>query len=48
MGLAAMNKSPEVLADRAQDPGEKLGYPAAVDRAFWIKLGAGVHRLYLP
>ena len=35
-GLAAMNKSPEVLADRAQELGEKLGYPAAVDRAFWI------------
>jgi len=35
-GLAAMNKSPEVLADRAEEITEKFGYPAAVDRAFWL------------
>ena len=35
-GLAPMNKSPEVLADRAQDLAQKLGYSVAVDRAFWI------------
>ena len=35
-GLTSMNKSPEVLADRAQELAKKLGYPAAVDRAFWI------------
>ena len=35
-GLAAMNKSPEVLADRAEEIAEKLGYPAPLDRAFWI------------
>ena len=35
-GLAPMNKSPEVLADRAQDLTQKLGYSGAVDRAFWV------------
>ena len=35
-GLAPMNKSPEVLADRAQDLAQKLGYSAAVDHAFWV------------
>jgi hypothetical protein len=35
-GLVRMNKSPEVLADRAQELAQKLGYPSAVDRAFWI------------
>ena len=35
-GLTAMNKSPEVLADRAQELAKKLGYPAVVDRASWI------------
>jgi len=35
-GLAPMNKSPDVLADRAQDLAQKLGYSVAVDRAFWV------------
>lgn len=35
-GLALMNKSPEVLADRAQELARKLGYPVVVDRAFWV------------
>jgi predicted Ser/Thr protein kinase len=35
-GLAPMNKSPEVLADRAQDLAQKLGYSAALDRASWV------------
>jgi serine/threonine protein kinase len=35
-GLAPMNKSPDVLADRAQDLAQKLGYSAALDRAFWV------------
>ena len=35
-GLAPMNKSPEVLADRAQELARKLGYSVAVDRAFWV------------
>jgi len=35
-GLAPMNKSPEVLADRAQDLAKKLGYSVVVDRAFWV------------
>lgn len=35
-GLTPMNKSPEVLADRAQELAKKLGYPAAADRAFWV------------
>jgi len=35
-GLAPMNKPPEVLADRAQDLAQKLGYSGAVDRAFWV------------
>jgi Protein kinase domain len=35
-GLAPMNKSPEVLADYAQDLAGRLGYPAVVDRAFWV------------
>ena len=42
-GLASMNKSPEVLADRAQELAKKLGYPATVDREFWI----GPERDYL-
>ena len=42
-GLAPMNKSPEVLADRAQELAKKLGYPDVVDRAFWI----GSERTYL-
>jgi predicted Ser/Thr protein kinase len=36
-GLASMPKSPEVLADRAQELSRKLGYPAVVDRAFWVE-----------
>jgi|HubBroStandDraft_4_1064222.scaffolds.fasta_scaffold03063_7 serine/threonine protein kinase len=35
-GLEPMNKAPEVLADRAQELAQKLGYPEGVDRAFWI------------
>jgi Protein kinase domain len=35
-GLAPMKKSPEVLADRAEELAQKLGYAHAVDRAFWI------------
>ncbi len=35
-GLTAMNKSPEVLTDRAQELAKKLGYSAVVDRASWI------------
>jgi hypothetical protein len=35
-GLAPMNKSPEVLADRAQELAQKLGYSFAVDHAYWI------------
>jgi serine/threonine-protein kinase len=35
-GLAPLNKSPEVLADRAQDLAQKLGYSLAVDHAFWV------------
>jgi predicted Ser/Thr protein kinase len=35
-GLAPMNKSPEVLADRAHDLAQKLGYSVALDRAFWV------------
>jgi predicted Ser/Thr protein kinase len=35
-GLTPMNKSPEVLADRAQELSQKLGYSMAVDRAFWV------------
>jgi len=31
-----MNKSPEVLADRAQELAKKLGYSDVVDRAFWV------------
>jgi serine/threonine-protein kinase len=42
-GLAPMNKSPEVLADRAQELAKKLGYPEVVDRGFWI----GSERSYL-
>ena len=36
-GRASMDKSPEVLADRAQELARKLGYSAAVDRASWIE-----------
>jgi serine/threonine-protein kinase len=42
-GLAFMNKSPEVLADRAQELAKKLGYPTVVDRTFWV----GSERDYL-
>jgi len=35
-GLAPMPKSPEVLADRAQELAKRLGYASAVDRADWI------------
>ena len=35
-GLASAGKSPEVLADRAQELTKKLSYAPAVDRAFWI------------
>lgn len=35
-GLAPMKKSPEVLADRAEELAQKLGYSSEVDRAFWI------------
>jgi len=35
-GLAPMPKSPEVLADRAQELAMSLGYTSAVDRAYWI------------
>jgi len=35
-GLTPMNKSPEVLADRAQELAQKLGYSMAVDRAYWV------------
>ena len=31
-----MPKSPEVLADRAQELTKKLGYSSAIDRAYWI------------
>ncbi len=35
-GLAPMPKSPEVLADRAQELAKKLGYTTVVDQANWI------------
>lgn len=35
-GLAPMEKSPEVLADRAQELARKLGYSAVVDRDSWL------------
>ena len=35
-GLSPMPKSPEVLADRAQELARMLGYASAVDRASWI------------
>ena len=35
-GRTPMPKSPEVLADRAQELAQKLGYPDAIDRAYWI------------
>jgi serine/threonine-protein kinase len=35
-GVASMNKSPEVLADRGQELAKQLGYAAVVDRAFWV------------
>lgn len=35
-GIAPMKKSPEVLADRAEELARRLGYPVAVDRAFWV------------
>ena len=36
-GRTPMPKSPEVLADRAQELSQKLGYPDAFDRAYWIE-----------
>lgn len=36
-GLAEMSKSPDVLADRAQEFSAKMGYSTAVDHAFWIE-----------
>ena len=36
-GRTPMPKSPEVLADRAQELAQKLGYPDAFDRAYWIE-----------
>jgi predicted Ser/Thr protein kinase len=36
-GRTPMPKSPEVLADRAQELAQKLGYPDAIDRAYWIE-----------
>ncbi len=36
-GRTPMNKSPEVLTDRAQELCEKLGYSSAVDRASWLE-----------
>lgn len=35
-GLASMPKSPEVLADRAQELAKKLGYTSIVDQADWV------------
>lgn len=35
-GISPMPKSPEVLADRAQEIANKLGYASEVDRADWI------------
>jgi predicted Ser/Thr protein kinase len=35
-GRTLMPKSPEVLADRAQELAQKLGYSGAIDRAYWI------------
>ncbi len=35
-GLEPMEKSPEVLADRAQELAKTLGYVEVVDRAFWF------------
>jgi len=42
-GVALMNKSPEVLADRARELAKKLGYPAVTDQAYWV----GSERDYL-
>jgi predicted Ser/Thr protein kinase len=42
-GRTPMPKSPEVLADRAQELAQKLGYSEAIDRAYWI----GSERDYL-
>ncbi len=36
-GRIPMPKSPEVLADRAQELAQKLGYPDAIDHAYWIR-----------
>lgn len=36
-GLSPMPKSPEVLADRAQELAKKLGYPDVADRASWVQ-----------
>ena len=35
-GMTPMNKSPEVLADRAAEMAKKLGYTAVTDRSSWI------------
>jgi predicted Ser/Thr protein kinase len=37
-GRTPMPKSPEVLADRAQELAQKLGYSGAIDQAYWIEL----------
>ena len=36
-GRTPMNKSPEVLTDRAQELSEKLGYSGALDWASWLE-----------
>jgi hypothetical protein len=45
-GQTPMTKSPEVLADRAQELAGKLGYPEAVDRASWFDYEDG-YREYI-
>lgn len=42
--LARMDKSPEVLADRAEELANKLGYSEAVDRASWVGSEGGYRR----
>jgi len=36
-GRTPMPKSPEILADHAQELAQKLGLPDAIDRAYWIE-----------
>lgn len=43
-GLARMDKSPEVLADRSEELAHKLGYSGAVDRASWVGSESGYRR----